>query len=131
MQSITDLLGGWKQRQVYAFKMNMSCAVLLSVSVADARKRWYFYMYSYFGILNDLFLKLYKFFLMQGLNYLPQGLVKQQIFALLQESLTGLDIEACSWMSSLGCILLDCFWGFLLWFVFWFCGFGVFLLSVY
>lgn len=102
----------------------MSCTVLQSLSVVDVRKRWYFYMYSYFRMLNDPFLKLYKIFLMQGLNCLPQGLVKQQIFALLQESLTRLDSEACSLMSFLGCILLHCCWGFVLWFVFWFCGFG-------
>lgn len=49
-------------------------------------------------------------------------LVIQQIFALLPEGLIRLDIEACSWMSFLGCILLDCFWGVL------FC--GLFSISV-
>lgn len=48
-----------------------------------------------FKMLIDLFLNLYEIFLIQGLNYLPQGLVKQQKFVFLQAILARLDIECC------------------------------------
>lgn len=96
---------------------HIACSIIVRFYGGCEGKLVFLYIYLYFKMPTDLFLNLYKIFLIEGLNYLPQGLVKQEIFALLQESLTRLDIEACcSLMSFLGCIILNIFCFFVLFF---------------